>query len=249
MLELRGTPGPVIAVAVHDGHHVRPEVAAWLAVPEAERRFEEDPHTGRLTAIGDLGVVARTSRFEYDLNRSRDACVYPASVWGIDVWRDGGPPEDVAEGSRRRWDHDDAVLAALCEAALVEVEEVLVLDLHSYNIRGRGEDDPALPLLDVGTNRIDRARWAAPVEAFLGALGRASFRGAPVTVAENTPFGGGDLARRLTERHGDRLLVLSVELRKSFMDERTGVVDDDALGRLHQAVEDAAAAARGAMRA
>ena len=31
MLELRGRPGPVLALAVHAGHEVRPEVAALLA--------------------------------------------------------------------------------------------------------------------------------------------------------------------------------------------------------------------------
>ncbi len=252
MLDLRGTPGPVIATAVHDGHEVRPEVAARQAIHPDHRRREEDPYTGRLTTIGDLGLVARSSRFEFDLNRPREQAVYrvPEDAWGIEVWH--LPPHDpIVERPLEIYARSPADADALVEASLALVPEVLVLDLHSYNHRRGGPDDPgdpSKPLVDVGTKWTDRDRWEAPVEAFLGALRRATFRGAPIEPVENVPFGGGWLSRRLSETYGDRVLVLAVELRKSFMDEWTGELDEALLGELHAACASATAAARRTMR-
>jgi N-formylglutamate deformylase len=252
MFDLRGTPGPVIATAIHDGHELRPEVAALQAITAAERRREEDPFTGRLTTIGDLGLVARRSRFEFDLNRPRERAVYrePEDAWGLHVWAEP-PPDAVCERSLLLYDRAHAVVSALVEAALSLVPAVLVLDLHSFNHRRAGPDDagdPAKPLVNVGTNWIDRRRWEAPVDAFLGSLREATFGGAPIEPIENGPFGGGWLSQRLSEAYGDRVLVLAVELRKSFMDEWTGELDEARLAELHTACAGAADAARQAMR-
>src|SRR5690606_28504964 len=79
--------GPVIATAIHDGHALRPDVAARMRLSDAERLQEEDPFTGSWTAIGDTRVTAVRSRFEVDLNRPRDQAVYrtAAEAWGNDV--------------------------------------------------------------------------------------------------------------------------------------------------------------------
>lgn len=97
---LRG-PGPVVATAVHAGHDLRPEVALEIALSDDERRLEEDPHTGEWASVGDSSVVVHRSRFEVDLNRSREQAVYlqPADAWGLHVWK-GSLPAEVAEGSR-----------------------------------------------------------------------------------------------------------------------------------------------------
>src|SRR5919106_606587 len=82
--------GPVVAVAVHDGHDVRPEVAVLLALDESQRLREEDPHTGEWTRIAPTRVIATRSRFEVDLNRPRDKAVYlrPEDAWGLQVWKE-----------------------------------------------------------------------------------------------------------------------------------------------------------------
>jgi N-formylglutamate deformylase len=81
--------GPVVAVALHHGHDLRPEVAKLIALDEAERLREEDPYTGGWTDIADTGVVVERSRFEVDMNRPRDLAVYlePERAWGLRVWR------------------------------------------------------------------------------------------------------------------------------------------------------------------
>jgi N-formylglutamate amidohydrolase len=242
----------VLALAVHAGHEVRPEVAALLAIRDDDRLREEDPYTGRLTDIGDLGVVATRSRFEFDLNRPPERCVYrePADAWGLRVWREA-PPDDLVERSRTAHGRDHAVLDALVEAALAECAEVLVLDIHSYNHRRGGPDDPgdpAAPLVDVGTRWVDMARWGAAVDAFLAALRASTFAGAPIEPELDRPFRGGYVPQRLNGTYGDRVLTLPVELRKSFMDEWTGAVEAARLDELRAAVQAAALAARTAMK-
>jgi N-formylglutamate amidohydrolase len=88
--------GPVVAVALHDGHEVRPEVAALLAVTETDRWREEDPFTATWSEIGNIRIVAKRSRFEVDLNRPKEKAVYlkPEEAWGLRVWRTH-PPSDI----------------------------------------------------------------------------------------------------------------------------------------------------------
>jgi N-formylglutamate deformylase len=40
--------GRFIATAIHNGHDVRPDFAAELALPEPDRLREEDPHTDEI---------------------------------------------------------------------------------------------------------------------------------------------------------------------------------------------------------
>ncbi|MGH2722338.1 MAG: hypothetical protein ACRDJO_12170 [Actinomycetota bacterium] len=95
---VRRAPGPVVATAIHGGHDLRPDVALFVALGDAERHREEDPYSGAWAAVGDSSVVVHRSRFEVDLNRDRYHAVYerPEDAWGLHVWREPLPPE-VAE--------------------------------------------------------------------------------------------------------------------------------------------------------
>ncbi|HKP08987.1 MAG TPA: N-formylglutamate amidohydrolase, partial [Microbacterium sp.] len=93
--------GQFIATAIHNGHDVRADVAAELVLPDEDRFREEDPHTDEIGALIPARVVVHRSRFEIDLNRSREKAVYRSAeeAWGLEVVRD--PPLDRAlvEGS------------------------------------------------------------------------------------------------------------------------------------------------------
>ena len=67
---------PVVAVALHDGHGLREDVAALMALSDSDRLRKEDPFTGGWTSIAPTRVIAQRSRFEIDLNRPRDKAVY-----------------------------------------------------------------------------------------------------------------------------------------------------------------------------
>src|SRR5690606_1955079 len=127
-------PGPLVAVAIHDGHEVNPATLPHLALDEAARLREEDPFTAELTRVAETRIVGRRSRFEIDLNRPPEGAVYrtPEDAWGLAVWR-GNVPEAAVERSMAIYrDFYHAVERVLAEKIRAH-GSVVVFDLHSYN--------------------------------------------------------------------------------------------------------------------
>lgn len=97
--------GPLVAVAIHDGHDLRPEVAELMSLPEEARHREEDPFTAGWTPIAPTRLIALRSRFEVDLNRPRERAVYirPEDAWGLRVWHTE-PSDDIVHRSLKVYD-------------------------------------------------------------------------------------------------------------------------------------------------
>jgi len=89
---------PVIGTAIHDGSGVRESLLDRFALSAQERQREEDPFTAFLINDVPNQVVGHRSRFEFDLNRSRDGALYltPEQAWGLKVWREPLPQEEKA---------------------------------------------------------------------------------------------------------------------------------------------------------
>jgi hypothetical protein len=234
--------GPIVATAIHDGHAIRPEIEALLAIDEATRLREEDPFTGRIAAVAPTSFVALRSRFEIDLNRPRDAAVYrtPEDAFGLSVWREALSDELV----RRSLEGYDAFYRAL-EAVLRERVRrhgrFVVLDVHSYNHRRGGPEaspaDPSLnPEINVGTGTVDRARWGPLVDRFCSDLRRGSPDGRELDVRENVKFRGAAMSAWIHRTFPESGCALALEFKKTFMDEWTGELDDDRLGSLGRAL-------------
>ena len=222
----------VVAVAVHGGHRLRDEVAAVCALDEETRLREEDPFTDAWAGVAPSRLVACRSRFEFDLNRPRSAAVYvePDDAWGLEVWRHH-PSRELIERSVAAYDAFYAVLEGVLARAVESHGRFVVLDLHSYNHRRAGPDgpldDPAgSPDLNVGTEAMDRDRWAPLVDGFLADLRRYDFPGRRIEVGENVRFGGGHLSHWVAEHFATVGCVLAVEVEKFFMDAHTGTLDE-----------------------
>ena len=237
-------PGPLVAAAVHDGHAVHPATLRHVALPEPDRLREEDPFTARLTAVAPTRIVGRRSRFEVDLNRSRDRAVYrtPDDAWGLDVW--GGPaPDEAVERGLAVYDAFYQAVEAVLAQKVEAHGSVVVYDLHSYNHRRDGADaapaDPGEnPEVNVGTGSLDRDRWGALVDRFMDDLragGEAAGLGA-LDVRENVKFQGGHFSRWAHATFGGAACVLAVEFKKTFMDEWTGEPDRAHLAGLQTAL-------------
>ena len=220
--------GPILAVAVHNGHQLRPDTVQWMRLGDEDRLREEDPWTGEWTIVGDSRVVVHRSRFEVDLNRPRDQAVYrrPEDAWGLPVWSPA-TPEAIFEESLRLYDQFYVELRALLDELVKEHRRVAVLDLHTYNHRRQGpaarEDNPAAnPEINVGTGTMFRPRWEPLVDRFISDLGSYRYRDRRLDVRENVRFRGGYLPRWIHTEYPHSVCVLSIEVKKFFMDEWTG---------------------------
>lgn len=232
---------PLVTTAIHAGHELRSEVADRIALDEATRRREEDPHTDRLTSIGGVPVIAHRSRFEVDLNRPREHAVYttPDEAWGLEVWREP-LPHAVVVRSLAVYDEFYEAMRRLLDGLALQ-GPFLVLDLHSYNHRRDGASAPAAdpngnPEVNVGTGSLDRDHWEPVVSQFMGSLRAEAVAGHHLDVRADVRFQGGSFSRWVQERYEGVGCALAIELKKVFMDEWTGDVDEVHLGDLHRAI-------------
>lgn len=236
--------GPVIAAAIHEGNEVRPEVGELLELSPEERRREEDPYTAQWTIVAPTRVVVWKSRFEADLNRPRRGAIYrsPDEAWGLQVWKEDPPPELVAE-SLHFYDtfYDD--VRELLEEVEREHGRFVVLDLHSYNHRREGPSgpmaDPALnPDVNVGTGSLDRSRWGDLADSFIQAMREGKEDGRPLDVRENVRFQGGWFSRWINDTFPGSGCCLTVNVKKFYMDEWSGVADPGRIRDVRKALAD-----------
>lgn len=231
---------PVLAFAIHDGHHLRDDVAAQTALSDSERLREEDPFTGEWTAAAPTRVIGLMSRFQVDLNRPRQSAVYrtPSDAWGLEVWK-GDLPERTAAASLREYDEFYGAMERLLSTFEARFGKFVILDLHSYNHRrGGAEAEPAdaqeNPQVNVGTGSMDRARWGAVADRFMERLRAFDFPGGRLDVRENVKFRGGQFSKWVHRTFPSSGCCLAVEFKKFFMDEWTGEPNRtlvDAIGR------------------
>jgi len=233
--------GPIVATAIHNGHALREEVAALIALDEAGRLREEDPHTDAWTSLAPTRLVALRSRFEIDLNRPREKSVYrgPEDAWGLKVWTEE-PATEIVQRSLVSYDVFYDTVARILSRLAARFGKFVVLDLHSYNHRRSGPSGPPAdpagnPEVNVGTGTMrDRAAWAPLIDRFIEDLRAAEFLGRHLDVRENVRFRGGNLGRWAHQTYPEAACVLSVEFKKFFMDEWTGDLDRNqhsAIGR------------------
>ncbi|WP_265562190.1 N-formylglutamate amidohydrolase [Sphingomicrobium arenosum] len=215
-----------MTTSIHAGHHVRLELQPWLCIEEVDRLREEDPMTDFFLSVGNTLVRANRSRFECDLNRSRDRCISkdPEDTWGLTIWRDDLPDEQM-ERSRLLHDEFYRQASARVEALIKEHGRVLVLDLHSFNhLRDGKEGDPAPkpenPDIDLGVTTLDKAIYGDLVERFARRLRSVPLNGETPDVRENKRFpDGGHFPEWLHARYGEDACVMTLEYKKIFMDE------------------------------
>ena len=234
--------GPLVACAVHAGNEVRSEALRHMAIRRRERFVEEDPFTEQLTDVAPTSIVVHRSRFEVDMNRARERAVYrtPGDAWGLTVWR-GPLPATVRQHSLRLYDRVYADLSAVLARAGAGGRPFVVLDLHSYNHRRGGPDaapaDPAgNPEINVGTGSLDRERWGGLVDRFMADLRSVDVAGRPLDVRENVRFRGGHLSRWVHAAFPGQACCLAVEVKKFFMDERTGELEEAVWSNVQEAL-------------
>src|SRR5690554_2993528 len=100
--ELVKGDSPIVGVALHDGHDIRDDLKSYINLAAPERLREEDPYTGDWANLIDNNIIVHKSRFEVDLNRSREKAIYQSAddAWGLEVWKKELPSIIVAQSLR-----------------------------------------------------------------------------------------------------------------------------------------------------
>ncbi|MFC2113668.1 N-formylglutamate amidohydrolase, partial [Bacteroidota bacterium] len=107
---------------------------------------------------------------------------------------------------------------------------VVVLDLHSYNHRRNGpkavpEDEILNPEINLGTGTMNREYWSGVVDRFINDLSMFEYSDRHFDVRENIKFKGGYFGKWIHENFPEHVCCISIEFKKFFMDEWTGIPD------------------------
>ncbi len=236
---------PIAATAIHDGHALRDDVRARMALAPSERLREEDPGTGIIASVAGTQILVHRSRFEVDLNRPRETAVYvtPEQAWGLEMWAEP-LPQSVIDESLAIYDAFYAEAHRVFTAMEQRFGYFVVLDVHSYNHRRGGPDaapdSPAdNPEVNVGTGSLNREKWGTLVDRVMVDLRATPVLGRTLDVRENVRFQGGHFSRWIHQNFPDSACCLALEFKKTFMDEWTGKFFPEDLEALTQALADA----------
>jgi len=243
---------PLLATAIHAGHELGSEALELTALDDDERLREEDPFTDQWVEVAENSIVVSRSRFEVDLNRPREKAVYrePGDAWGLQLWKNP-PPDDFVNGSLDLYDRFYTELGEFCDGLIASHGHFVVLDIHSYNHRRLGPDQPvddpeANPEINLGTDSV-APEWRGLVDAFADSVAAYTFDQGHFDVRENVKFKGGQMTRWINERYGSHGCSIAVEVKKIYMDEWTGELDESITAEVGAAIRGAAEAVRGVL--
>lgn len=219
---------PLIATAIHDGHKLRDELKNIMVLSEDDQLREEDPFTGELTDVAETRLIGLRSRFEVDLNRPKEKAVYikPGDAWGLNIFRTE-PSQEMVNRSLKDYDMFYNELHRLMSDFEKRFGRFVVYDIHSYCHRRNGPDGPEAdpqgnPEVNIGTGTMNRELWAPVIDRFISDMRSFSNSGLKIDVRENIKFKGGYFPKYIHENFPKSACVLSVEFKKTFMDEWTG---------------------------
>ena len=169
----------------------------------------------------------------------------PEDSWGLAVWRERLPGKQAAR-SLAVYDEFYARMRTLLSGVAARFGKFIVYDLHSFNYRREGQDTPrdradSRPDVNLGTKTMDRGIWAPVVGRFLEDIAGFDFPGGNLTIGENVVFGGGAFAAWVHNTFPESGCVLSIEVKKFFMDEWTGVPAPDLVEAVGAAIASTAA--------
>ncbi len=229
-------PACYAGIALHAGHNVRPEILPLFALSEEERFRDEDPYTHLFIKDFPIRVIALDSRFEYDLNRERHRCIYDTYVekWGLNVWQKK-PCEEIKKRSREKYDEFYGLMDILSEFLALHNPYTVMYDMHSFcyqRERQKAWQQDPRPEINIGTKAANRDFFAPVINRLKKELSETRIRGRKIRVAENEVFSGGYLSRRISRKYFNQILVLSLEYKKIFMNEITGIFYPEVLNLL-----------------
>lgn len=210
---------PYICTAIHAGTQLRNELQPLCLLSEKQRMIEEDIYTDLFINPFPVTIIANDSRYEYDLNRSVDTCIYD-NAWGKKVWK-----KSLTKAQRRQSQDKHQIyyriLSALVDAIYERFGFCLIIDVHSYNWKVR----PHIyaPTFNIGTKYIDKRRYASFIENLLNSLRQIQLPNIETTADLDIVFlGAGHQAQYIQESYRNNVVNIALEIKKIYMDEEKG---------------------------
>ncbi len=230
-------PSPLIGTAVHTHHAIRDDLVPKLALHDAGRYYEEDPETHRFLGLFTHCLTPNQSRYELDINRPPDTTLYtkPSLAWGQEVWK-VPLSQYEKEFSLEKWYEYHTLIDCAVEDAIHRFGYAVLFDFHSYNYQRNEPTDwrtDGKPVINLGTRHLnldDRGREIK--DWFFDRLKQHTVLGEEALIEENGVFYGGYVNRRLSHLYGPKVITLSVEYKKVYMDEQEGRIREDVMADL-----------------
>lgn len=233
---------PIVATAIHDGHLTREGLHSLFKLNDDERLREEDPFTANWLDITDNRIIVHQSRFQTDVNRTREKAVYqkPEDAWGLDIWNEP-LTEKVIEDSYKIYDEFYKNVKRYFDDLFKIHNKIVVYDIHSYNHRRDGanmEADPKTnPDINIGTQNLDDATWRPLIDILIVNFSNYDYPKRELVIGENVKFKGGYFGQWLYEHYGKKICPISIEFKKFFMDEWTGKPYEEHIQWIHEMLQ------------
>lgn len=207
---------PYLCTAIHNGSNMRDELKSKCALDEYERWYEEDPFTADFIASMPITLVGNDSRFEYDLNRNPNDCIY-TEAWGKKVWKRKLSPKEI-QVSKSKHANYYKVTHALVSKLEEKFGGCVVYDIHSYNHR---RWDREVPVFNIGTERTD-PKFTEVINHWQQELSQIEIPQVKTEAAINDVFFGKGYNLEFITNNFQNTLVLATEVSKIYCHELTG---------------------------
>ena len=208
---------PFVSAAIHAGNKLRHNLKDKIIHTSYERWYEEDPHTDTFISSMPLTIVGLDSRFEYDLNRSPENCVYK-DAWGKEVWKKPLSKALIKESLQKHTDFYK-VIDVLIEAIEKKFNGCIVYDMHSYNFIRHKKD---LPIFNLGTENVNQKKFKKVIDYWVKGLESIKIRSIENTTEVNGPFQGNGYFLIHISKKFQNTLVLATEVKKIYCNELDG---------------------------
>lgn len=208
---------PYCCTAIHDGSNLREQLKNKIAIDDYNRWYEEDPHTGEFIDSLPITIIGLDSRFEYDLNRNPEECIYE-EAWGKKVWKRPLTPTEKQTSLQKHKNFYKVVYALILKLESL-YNSCVVYDIHSYNYQ---RWERAVPLFNIGTERLDKEKFGPFIENWVAELSAISLSGIENHTAVNDVFFGRGYNLEFVSQNFPNTLVLATEVKKVYSNELTG---------------------------
>lgn len=209
---------PYICTAIHAGHRLRKCLSENCLIEEKKRLVEEDPYTDQLIDSFPITLTANDSRYEYDLNRDRQNCIYE-TAWGRNVWKAPlGNPEKIL--SLKKHDQYYRILKKLIDVLEKKFSGCLLVDVHSYNWQVREHKNA--PVFNIGTSQVDVARFKETLTTLERKLLSIDLPNLDIESKCDAVFYGKGYQATFIRENFLNTLITPLEIKKIFMDEENG---------------------------